>query len=155
MLAPVSLPTAQPTLLDSFAELLHAARLEALAVLRSLMLAGADGATPAAVLRERRLAAAAILRVPCEPAQNAPARPASIGPAADASALLEQRVEPGLKPEPPTAPDQPAVAPHIERAPPIPSAPPAPAFKQRRGATPIASLSRRARAPDAHAGGSG
>lgn len=74
MLAPATLPLAELEQ-HRFAQLLAAARLEALTLLRSLLTATPD--TPGAVLRERRLAAQAILRIPIPP-EHAQAQPAPI-----------------------------------------------------------------------------
>lgn len=158
MLAPVTLNAAQPSQADAFTQLLHAARFEALTILRSLMHAGADDATPAAVLRERRLAASAILRVPCEPAKQSPASQQPIASPvspAHAPAPIEQRLTPRSESEPSPAPQPEATAGNTQRAA-TPASSPAPQpFKPRRGATPIASLRRRSGAPHANPAESG
>lgn len=108
---PMLAPTPQPApIADQFTQLLLIARLEALTILRALMTIAPDDTTPTATLRERRLAATAILKIPMntEPAPCHRSRSPVIGasqqepttppaPAPDSSAVRSDEASPGVR----------------------------------------------------------
>lgn len=115
MLAPATLPLADRQQ-QQFIQLLAAARLEALTLLRSLLTATAE--TPGAILRERRLAAQAILTIPTPtPTSSATyADSAKTEPAPAAEPPASPRVAPPIVPPAPAKRGKPRPAP-IQPAP--------------------------------------
>jgi hypothetical protein len=109
MLAPTP---SRPDITADFESLLAAARLEALAILRAHLTADPD--TPAHTLRERRLAATAILKIPTSPRAPAKGLPPS-EPRAPArgpeQSPLTNTTAPSEPLTPPVTSDLPAQAP--------------------------------------------
>jgi hypothetical protein len=95
MLAPATLPLADRQQ-QQFIELLAAARLEALTLLRSLLTATLD--TPGAVLRERRLAAQAILKIPTPTPASASTPTSTDSAKVDSVPVVESHAQPRVAP---------------------------------------------------------